>query len=158
MKKTICVLIMMITVLVPACATDPTPATNMPVVQEENANTSELVQADVLTTTSTPTDTPSPIPQFIARHVQFWLKLWKGLTGRGGFFPFDTCVPIYLLRPDLYKSKKLFLNVDVKKIPGKYSVAKEKYKDSAPITYCTDFINSSAKEEFLEILISNLTS
>ena len=97
-----------------------------------------------------------PIPQFIARHVQFWLHLWKGFNGNKGFFPFDTCVPIYLLAPELYKSINIHLSIDTQKIPGKYSIINNSQRDSAPITYCTDFINSAAKKEFMEILISNL--
>ncbi len=97
-----------------------------------------------------------PIPQFIARHVRFWLKLWKKATCRGGFFPFDTCVPLYLLAPELFSSINIHLSVDTAKIPGKLSIMETKRQNSAPITYCTDFINQQAKEKFLEILISNL--
>ncbi|MHA1150099.1 MAG: nucleoside hydrolase [Promethearchaeota archaeon] len=96
------------------------------------------------------------IPQFIAKHVQFWLRLWKGFNGKKGFFPFDTCVPIYLLAPELYKSINIHLSVDTQKVPGKYSILKSTRPDSAPITYCTNFKNSSAKKDFIEILISNL--
>ena len=95
-----------------------------------------------------------PIPQFIARHVKFWLRMWKLITGRGGFFPFDTCVPIYLLAPEIYKSIELFLEVDVKKLPGKFSIARA--KNSAPITYCVDFQEDGGRERFLDLLISNL--
>jgi len=98
-----------------------------------------------------------PIPQFISKHVKFWLKIWKVLSGRGGFFPFDTCVPIYLLEPELFKTVSLFLNVDEKKIPGKLSISKGKRENSSPITYCTNFVDKKAKERFMDILISNLT-
>ncbi len=97
-----------------------------------------------------------PIPQFIANNVQFWIKLMKKVTNRGGFFPFDTCVPIYLLEPSLFKSVNLHFDIDIDKIPGKYNILKRKRKDTAPITYCTDFVNQEAKKKFLEILISNL--
>ena len=98
-----------------------------------------------------------PIPQFIAKHVQFWLKLWKIISGRSGFYPFDTCVPIYLLAPELYKRVHLHLSVDTKRLPGKYSISRDK-RDSARITYCTDFIDANARKKFLELLISNLIS
>ncbi len=96
-----------------------------------------------------------PIPQFIAKHLKFWLNLWK-IFLKGGFYPFDTFVPIYLLKPELFKSANLFLEVDTENIPAKLSVLKGRRKNSAPITYCTDFVDSKAKEEFMEILISNL--
>lgn len=97
-----------------------------------------------------------PIPQFIAKYVPFWLNLWRLISGRGGFYPFDTCVPIYLLEPEIYKSVNLHLTIDTKNIPGKYSILKERRKNSAPITYCTGFVDQKAQEKFLEILISNL--
>jgi len=104
------------------------------------------------------TNVNKPIPQFIAKYVPYWLNLWRMMSGRGGFFPFDTTVPIFLLEPELYKRVNLHLSVDTKKVPGKYSILKEGRLGSAPITYCTDFIDSKAKERFLEILISNLIS
>ncbi|MHA1436949.1 MAG: nucleoside hydrolase [Promethearchaeota archaeon] len=96
-----------------------------------------------------------PIPQFIARHIKFWLNLWK-LNGNGGFFPFDTFVPIFLLEPNLFKKSNLYLSIDTKKIPGKLSIIKKKTLRSAPITYCTNFIDSNSNARFMEILISNL--
>ena len=96
-----------------------------------------------------------PIPQFIAKHLKFWLNLWK-IFLKGGFYPFDTFVPIYLLKPELFKVANLYLEVDTEDIPAKLSILKGKRENSAPITYCTDFVDSKAKEEFMEILISNL--
>lgn len=97
-----------------------------------------------------------PIPQFISKYVQFWLKMWKLLSGKGGFYPFDTTVPIYLLHPELYKTVNLNFSVDTTKIPGKLSIQKGKRSGSAPITYCVGFQNQITKQRFIEILISNL--
>ncbi len=96
-----------------------------------------------------------PIPQYIAKNVRPWIKLQKSYWGINGFFPFDTCVPIFLLEPHLFKSTDLFLEIDTEKIPGKYSIA-EKRKESSPISYCFDFCDDEAKLEFIDILISNL--
>jgi len=96
-----------------------------------------------------------PIPQFIAKYLKFWLNLWK-IFLKGGFYPFDTFVPIYLIKPELFKSANLFLNVETNPIPAKLSILKGRRDNSAPITYCTDFVDSRAKEEFMEILVSNL--
>ena len=96
-----------------------------------------------------------PIPQFIAKHIKFWLNLWK-IFLKGGFYPFDTFVPIYLLKPELFKVANLYLEVDTENIPAKLSILKAKRENSAPITYCLDFVDSKAKEEFMDILISNL--
>ena len=96
-----------------------------------------------------------PIQQFIANHLKFWLNLWK-IFLKGGFYPFDTFVPIYLIKPELFKSANLFLNVETDPIPAKLSIMKGRRENSAPLTYCTDFVDSKAKEEFMEILVSNL--
>jgi len=96
-----------------------------------------------------------PIPQFIAKHLKFWLNLWK-IFLKGGFYPFDTFVPIYLLKPELFKTANLFLEVETENVPAKLSILKGKRENSAPITYCTDFVDLKSKEEFMEILISNL--
>ena len=96
-----------------------------------------------------------PIQQFIAKNLKFWLNLWK-LFLKGGFYPFDTFVPIYLIKPELFQTANLFLEVDTENIPAKLSILKERRKDSAPITYCTNFIDTRAKDEFMEILVSNL--
>ena len=96
-----------------------------------------------------------PIQQFIANHLKFWLNLWK-IFLKGGFYPFDTFVPIYLLKPELFKSANLYLKVETDPIPAKLSIMKGRRENSAPLTYCTDFVDSKAKEEFMEILVSNL--
>jgi inosine-uridine nucleoside N-ribohydrolase len=96
-----------------------------------------------------------PIPQYIVKDLQPWIKLQKSFWGIEGFFPFDTCVPIYLLAPELFKSTDLYLEIDIEDIPGKYSISHNK-KHSSPISYCFDFTNDAAKERFLDILISHL--
>ena len=95
------------------------------------------------------------ITQFIARHIQHWLMIWV-LNYKRGFFPFDPFCPIYLLKPELFNFKRLFLSVDTKKLEGKLSILKNPILNSAPITYCTGFTNESAKQEFMDILINNL--
>ncbi|MHA1282660.1 MAG: nucleoside hydrolase [Promethearchaeota archaeon] len=96
-----------------------------------------------------------PIQQFIAKHLKFWLKIWK-LNGKGGFFPFDTFCPIYLLKPKLFKHVDLFLEVDAEKIEGKLKIVPKGNKKSTPISYCVNFTDIYAKKEFMKILISNL--
>ncbi len=95
-----------------------------------------------------------PITQFIATHIENWLKLWC-LNGKGGFFPFDTFCPIYLFKPELFKSARFSLKVDIRKVPGKLSIAKRS-KESTPITYCTDFNSQTARDQFMDLLISSL--
>jgi len=97
-----------------------------------------------------------PIPQFIVEDSREWISIQESFWGIKGFFPFDTCVPIYLLAPELFKSTDLYLEVDTEDIPGKYSITKKREK-SAPISYCFDFEGERAKEKFIDILISNLT-
>jgi len=96
-----------------------------------------------------------PIPQFIVEDVSYWLELWK-LRGMNGFFPFDTMVPIYLINPDLFVSKDVFLNVDTDDTLGKLTILDDIKKKSAPITFCTDFKNQNGEAEFMDILISSL--
>ncbi|MFX1443566.1 MAG: nucleoside hydrolase [Promethearchaeota archaeon] len=94
-----------------------------------------------------------PIQQFIAENVDFWLKLWK-FSDKGGFFPFDAFVPIYLMRPNLFKTINYFFIVGEN---GKISITKQKKENSAPIIVCTDFAEYNGRKEFMDILISNLT-
>ncbi len=97
-----------------------------------------------------------PIPQFIAKNIKSWLNFWKKYSDKDGFFPFDLFVPIYLLKPELFKVESYFLSVDTVNYPRMISIMEEKRENSAPITYCTDFADSKGEEEFMEILISNL--
>ena len=96
-----------------------------------------------------------PIPQYIVKDLEPWIALQESFWGIEGFFPFDTCVPIYLLAPELFKSTDLYLEIDTEDIPGKYSISPNK-KNSSPISYCFDFTNKASKERFLAILISHL--
>jgi inosine-uridine nucleoside N-ribohydrolase len=96
------------------------------------------------------------IPQFIASDLRPWMELQEDFWGIEGFFPFDTCVPIYLLAPELFKSTDLFFEIDTDEVPGKYSISRKR-NSSAPISYCFDFKNEAAKERFMDILISYLT-
>jgi len=96
-----------------------------------------------------------PIPQFVVEDVSYWLELWK-LRNMNGFYPFDTMVPIYLLKPDLFVSKDVFLKVDTDETLGKLTVLDDIKKNSAPITYCMDFKETTGPDEFMDILVSNL--
>ncbi len=96
-----------------------------------------------------------PIPQFILDDVSDWLDIWK-LRNMDGFFPFDTMVPIYLLKPELFTTKDVFLNVDTTETLGKLTIIDNIKKDSAPITYCMEFKESTGAEEFMDILVSGL--
>ena len=95
------------------------------------------------------------IPQFIVEDLSYWLELWK-LRNMNGFYPFDTMVPIYLLHPDLFVSKDVFLKVDTNETLGKLTVLDNIKENSAPITYCMDFKKSTGSQDFMDILISNL--
>ncbi|MBA7657668.1 Pyrimidine-specific ribonucleoside hydrolase RihA [subsurface metagenome] len=96
-----------------------------------------------------------PIPQFVVEDVSYWLELWK-LRNMNGFYPFDTMVPIYLLKPDLFVSKDVFLKVDTDETLGKLTILDDIKKNSAPIKYCMDFKESTGPEQFMDVLISNL--
>jgi purine nucleosidase len=96
-----------------------------------------------------------PIPRFINEHIRFWLNLWE-YNNSGGFFPFDTLVPIYNLNPELFEKTEVFLEVDTENVPGKISILDGERENSAPITYCMRFNEPNGKEEFMDALISNL--
>ncbi len=96
-----------------------------------------------------------PIPQFVVEDVSYWLELWK-LRNMNGFYPFDTMVPIYLLKPNLFVSKDVFLKVDTDETLGKLTILDNIKENSAPITYCMDFKESTGAEEFMDILVSGL--
>jgi purine nucleosidase len=96
----------------------------------------------------------NPIPQFIAENLKFWLNIWKH-SDKGGFFPFDTFVPIYLLKPDLFKKIDYYFKVDTLEYPGKI-IRSNINQNSAAITFCTDFNEPNGDEKFMDLLISNL--
>ena len=96
-----------------------------------------------------------PIPRFINEHIRFWLNLWE-YNNSGGFFPFDTLVPIYNLKPELFEKTEVFLEVDTDSVPGRLSIIDEERENSAPITYCMKFKESNGKKEFMDALISSL--
>ena len=91
-----------------------------------------------------------------------FLKNWYKLNilnipnKKGGFYPFDTFVPIYVLKPELFKTRDLYFTVDTDEILGKLTILGVKKDNSAPITCCTDFVDSNGDEVFMDILISNL--
>lgn len=96
-----------------------------------------------------------PIPRFINEHIRFWLNLWK-YNNSGGFFPFDTLVPIYNLKPELFEKTEVFLEVDTYGVPGRLSIINKEHENSAPITYCMKFKEPNGREEFMNALISSL--
>ena len=96
-----------------------------------------------------------PIPQFINEHIRFWLNLWE-YNNSEGFFPFDTLVPIYNLKPELFEKTEFFLEVDTESVPGRLSILDEERENSAPINYCMKFKEPNGKEEFMDALISSL--
>lgn len=93
-----------------------------------------------------------PIQQYLAKNIEFWLKIWK-FSDKGGFFPFDTFVPIYLMNPDLFKTINYYFAVESN---GKISIVDKKSENSAPITFCSDFVEHNGDKEFMDTLISNL--
>lgn len=95
------------------------------------------------------------IPQFIYDYLVYWMKLWK-FNKIDGFYPFDTLVPIYLLNPELFTTREVYLRVDTEEIFGRLTVLNNRNENSAPITYCMDFKESTGSQEFMDILISNL--
>jgi purine nucleosidase len=96
-----------------------------------------------------------PIPQYIYDYIVHWMKLWK-FNKIDGFYPFDTLVPIYLLKPELFIIRDVYLKVDTDEIFGRLTVLDNDKENSAPITYCMDFKESKGPEELMDILISNL--
>lgn len=96
-----------------------------------------------------------PIPRFLNEHIRFWLNLWK-YNNSGGFFPFDTLVPIYILKPELFEKTEVFLEVDTDGVPGRLSIINKEHENSAPITYCMKFKEPNGREEFMNALISSL--
>jgi len=101
------------------------------------------------------TSIDKPIPRFLSEPIRFWLNLWE-YNNSGGFFPFDTLVPIYKLKPELFEKTEVFLEVDTESVPGKLSILDEERENSAPITYCMKFIEPNGKEEFMDTLLSSL--
>ncbi len=96
-----------------------------------------------------------PIPQFIYDYIVYWMNLWK-FNKINGFYPFDTLVPIYLLKPELFTTRDVYLRVDTDEIFGRVTVLDNDKENSAPITYCMDFKESTGPAKLMDILISNL--
>ncbi len=98
----------------------------------------------------------NPITNFISQHTRSWLNVWQ-FNKSNGFYPFDTFVPIYLIKPALFTTTDLFMTVDTKEIPGKIKILEEKRENSTPITYCMKFKTKNGNKEFMEILVSSLS-
>ncbi len=96
------------------------------------------------------------VSQYISENILNWLNLWETNFSKG-FYPFDTLVPIYLIRKDLFKINKYHLTIDVDKIPGKINILKRVGYETKLVTYCTDFVSEKSKKDFMNILISGLT-
>ena len=97
----------------------------------------------------------NPITNFIVEHIRSWLNVWQ-FNKSNGFYPFDTFIPIYLMKPELFTTVDLFLTIDTEEIPGKIEILQKKRENSAPITYCMNFKTENGKKEFMEILVSSL--
>ncbi len=97
----------------------------------------------------------NPITNFIVEHTRSWLNVWQ-FNKSNGFYPYDTFVPIYLIKPELFITTDLYLSVDTKEMPGKIKILEEKRENSAPITYCMNFKTENGNTEFMEILVSSL--
>jgi len=97
----------------------------------------------------------NPITNFIVEHIRSWLNVWQ-FNKSNGFYPFDTFIPIYLMKPELFTTVDLFLTIDTEEIPGKIEILEKKREYSAPITYCMNFKTENGKKEFMEILVSSL--
>jgi len=96
------------------------------------------------------------ISQYISENILNWLNLWEQNVS-DGFYPFDTLVPIYLIREDLFKIQDFNLKVDIEVIPGKVIILEQKERDLHPLKYCTDFVSEQSKTDFIEILLTGLT-
>ena len=97
----------------------------------------------------------NPITQYIYDYIVHWMKLWK-FNKIDGFYPFDTLVPIYFLKPDLFTSRNVYLKVDTEETFGRLTVLDKDKENSAPISYCMDFKETTGPEELMDLLISNL--
>lgn len=97
----------------------------------------------------------NPITNFIVENVENWLKIWK-FNKSGGFYPFDTFIPIYMLNPELFSTMDLYITIDTEENPGRIVILKNKQTNTTPVTYCVNFQNPDGTERFMEILIENL--
>jgi inosine-uridine nucleoside N-ribohydrolase len=96
------------------------------------------------------------ISQYIAENILNWLNMSEG-TASNGFYPFDTLVPIYLIRKDLFKIMNFHLKIDTDSIPGKILLINEIRDTSTLVSYCMDFASEQSKIDFMNILITGLT-
>ena len=95
------------------------------------------------------------ITKFITENILNWLIHWEKNVSKG-FYPFDTLVPIYLIRPELFKIVDFQLEVDIEAIPGKITVLDKIQNKLKTVKYCMDFTSEQNKKEFLNTLINGL--
>ena len=95
------------------------------------------------------------LTEYMLDHIKAWLKIWK-FNKSDGFFPFDTFVPIYLIKSDLFTTTDFFLSVDTELFPGRLLILDSFRKNSAPITYCMNFRENFGEKYFMDLLLSNL--
>jgi purine nucleosidase len=96
------------------------------------------------------------ISQYIAERILNWLNLWEKTKAKG-FYPFDTLVPIFLLKSELFKTFDFALQVDLDFTPGKLTIVDRNDPKSSKITYCMDFRSEDSKKECMDILLNGLT-
>lgn len=98
----------------------------------------------------------NPITNFIVKNIKNWLNIWK-YNKSEGFYPFDVFVPVYLIKPELFTTIDLYLNIDTREELGRILILDKKRKNSAPITYCMNFKDEQGDKEFMNLLITNLS-
>jgi len=97
----------------------------------------------------------TPISKFLVKYLEPWLSFWKNNISKG-FYPFDTLVPIQLMKKELFRYIDVNLNVDTEIVPGKLSISHNDNILSHPIRYAIDFATENSKIEFMNLLISGL--
>jgi len=97
----------------------------------------------------------TPRSEFLVKYLEPWLTLWKNNVSEG-FYPFDTIVPIQLMRKDFFNYIDVILEVDTEIVPGKLTIKNFDNNVSRPISYAMDFATEDSKIEFMNLLISGL--
>jgi purine nucleosidase len=93
--------------------------------------------------------------QFLVKYLEPWLSIWKNNCSEG-FYPFNTLVPIQLMKKEFFKYIDMRLEVDTEIVPGKLTIIDGDNGDNFPIRYAMDFVSENDKKEFMNLLIAGL--
>jgi len=99
------------------------------------------------------------VGKYLAKHSRGWIVEWETVFGLNGFNPFDLVAAGYLIRPDLFSSKRVAAGIEYSKDDTDprqkkaYLVCNESIHGYCHVKYCTDI-----QPELKELLLAHIAT